>query len=111
MSDNNRTSAEERRAFLKGTVLAAGTTVVASAASQAAEASDPMPGRSIHLAVKGGVQAKAVHAALDRIFELVGCVACGFNGILDLRINVVNPASDRFSKEGILGASGNLRGL
>ena len=63
---------------------------------------------SLSLAVRPGVSAKSVHAALDRIFELVGCTACGFNGILDLKINVINPQiSERF--EGIVGVSENLR--
>ena len=42
-------------------------------------------------------------------FRLAVCPACGLNGILDLRINVVNPGiSDRFGKEGVLGVSENL---
>lgn len=108
-------SAGERREFLKGGLAVAGGTaalVAAGAGAQdAAAQSNPMPGRSVHLAVKPGVDAKTVVAALERIFELSGCPACGFNGILDLRINVTNPAiNDRF-KQGILGVSENLRGF
>lgn len=107
-------SQDERRDFLKETLIAAGGAAVAlvAADSSAAEKPDAIAGRSIHLALKPGIDAKVVHGALDRIFELVGCVACGFNGILDLRINVVNPAiNERFGKQGILGVSENLRGF
>ena len=65
-------------------------------------------GKSIHLAVRNGVSAKSVHAALDRIFELAGCTACGFNGILDLRINVINPAISK-QYDGVVGISENVR--
>jgi anaerobic selenocysteine-containing dehydrogenase len=106
-------SSSERRDFLKGGLAVAGGTaaLAAGAGVQDAEASDPMPGRSVHLAVKPGVDAKTVVAALERIFELSGCPACGLNGLLDVRINVINPAiNDRF-KQGILGVSENLRGF
>ena len=65
-------------------------------------------GSYLTLSVKPGVSAKSVHAALDRIFELVGCTACGFNGILDLKISVINP---RLSQpiDGIVGVSENIR--
>jgi hypothetical protein len=116
MSEPNESSTDERRAFLKGTLLAAGTVVASTAAAEAASSaeqadklSNPMPGRSVHIAVKSGIQAKTVHAALDHFFELVGCPACGFNGILDFQIKVVGATiSDRFGKEGVLGASENL---
>jgi len=65
-------------------------------------------GSSLTLAVKPGVSAKSVHAALDRIFELVGCTACGFNGILDLKINVINPRISQ-QLDGIIGVSENIR--
>lgn len=63
--------------------------------------------KSVHLAVRPGVSAKTVHAALDRIFEIAGCPACGFNGILDLKVNVIHPeVSGKF--DGLLGVSENL---
>ena len=65
-------------------------------------------GSSLTLAVKPGVSAKSVHAALDRIFELAGCTACGLNGILDLKINVINPRVST-QLDGIVGVSENLR--
>ena len=65
-------------------------------------------GSSLTLAVRPGVSAKSVHAALDRIFELVGCTACGFNGILDLKINVINPKLSQ-PLDGIVGVSENIR--
>ena len=65
-------------------------------------------GSYLTLAVKPGVSAKSVHAALDRIFELAGCTACGFNGIIDLKINVINPRISQ-QLEGIVGVSENLR--
>ncbi len=109
MSDKTSTSPGERRSFLTGTVLAGAAALGgASATAQAADALGPI-GRSLNLAVKGGVQAKALHVALDRIFELAGCRTCGLNGILDLRINVVNPVSPQLAKEGLLGASEGLR--
>jgi hypothetical protein len=106
--------AEERRDFLKGAAVMAGGAAAALVAADgsAAEAPAAAPGRTVQLALKPGIEAKAVHAALDRVFELAGCVACGLNGILDLRLNVVNPAiNERFSKQGILGVSENLRGF
>jgi hypothetical protein len=109
MSDKTSPSTAERRSFLTGAVLAGAATTVGSATAQAADALGPITSRSLHFAVKGGVQAKTVHAALDRIFVLAGCRTCGLNGILDLRINVVNPASAELTKEGILGASEGLR--
>lgn len=66
------------------------------------------PLASVRLAVKPGIEAKAVHAALDRIFELSGCTACGFNGILDFSILVINPES-KFNIPGIVGIGG-IRG-
>ena len=59
--------------------------------------------------LKSGIEARTVHAALDRIFELVGCPSCGFNGILDLHLDIMGPTiSERFGKGGVLGASQNL---
>ena len=68
--------------------------------------------RSVHFSVRPGVEAKAVHLALDRIFELNGCVGCGMAGIIDLMILPTNPPiSDGLTKAGIVGISQNLRGF
>jgi len=70
-------------------------------------------GGGIHLVVKPGVTAKSVHAALDEIFKLSGCVACGFQGIDDLSIRVVNPEAQRTLGhiEGIQSVSITQRGI
>ncbi len=41
---------------------------------------DPIPYRTIHLGLKEGVKAEAVHKALDEIFRLGGCTGCGLLG-------------------------------
>jgi hypothetical protein len=109
MSDSNDNSTDDRRAFLKGAVLAAGVTVAVAAEGQQEASKLLSTGRSVALAVKGGIKAPTVHAALDRVFRLAGCPTCGLNGILDLRINVVNPViPDQFAREGLVGISENL---
>ena len=50
---------------------------------------NPRPGTTI--------DAKSVHAALDQIFRLNGCLACGLLGI-DIHINGPDPAP--FNVEG-----------
>lgn len=47
-------------------------------------------GRSVALVVKPGISAKSVHQALEQIFELSGCLACGLLGIDDLNIRVLD---------------------
>ena len=47
--------------------------------------------KTARVLVKEGIDAKAVHAALDRILELSGCPTCGFQGILRLGFEVINP--------------------
>jgi len=46
---------------------------------------------TLQLTFREGITAKSVHDALDRIFKLHGCLACGFHG-LDIRLQVVDPA-------------------
>jgi len=66
----------------------------------------PFP--SLELAVQEDISSKSVHLALDRIFDMCGCPTCGLNGIIDLKISVINPVMrDEF--EGILGMSQNIR--
>jgi Na+-translocating ferredoxin:NAD+ oxidoreductase RNF subunit RnfB len=50
-----------------------------------------IPGRSLNVVVQYGVEAQSLHSMLDRILELSGCTACGFQGIDDLTIRVINP--------------------
>lgn len=109
MNDSNDNSSDDRRAFLKGAVLAAGATVAVAAEGQQEASKLLSTGRSVAFSVKSGIKAPTVHAALDRVFRLAGCPSCGLNGILDFRINVVNPAiSDQFARDGLLGVSENL---
>jgi hypothetical protein len=63
---------------------------------------------TIGLSVERDISAESVHAALDRIFDLVGCPTCGLNGIVDLTINVVNPVL-RDEIKGVVGLTPNLR--
>jgi hypothetical protein len=43
---------------------------------------------TVQLALREGISAKDVHAALDRIFRLHGCITCGLAG-LDLRLRTI----------------------
>jgi hypothetical protein len=65
---------------------------------------------SLRLVLRPGIEAKAVHGALDKIFELAGCPSCGFNGIMDVHLHIVNPAiADKFGGiAGVLSAGGQL---
>jgi hypothetical protein len=48
-------------------------------------------GRTIDVVVTHGVDAKNLHELLDRVIGLYGCPSCGFQGIDDFTIRVVNP--------------------
>ena len=97
-----------------------GTAMAASAASTSSEAAaEPqtgvvgakaaIPPRSVSIAVRPGIKAQTLHAAIDQLIGQFGCLACGLNGILDLRIDVVNPEiSERFAKDGVLGVNMNV---
>jgi len=50
---------------------------------------------AIQLTVARNVKADHVHAALDKIFELHGCPACGLNG-LDISLRHSTPLVDSF---------------
>ena len=55
-----------------------------------------LKGNLVRLSASPGskLQAKQVHEAIDQIFRLNGCLACGLLGI-DLHINGPDPDPDR----------------
>lgn len=63
--------------------------------SEMSRAKSRLPGRSVSIVVKDGVSAESLHSVLDRILELSGCPMCGFQGIDDFTIRVVNPEISR----------------
>lgn len=57
--------------------------------------------QKLDISLAGSVKAETVHAALDRIFEMAGCRACGLVGI-DLTFRGDDPILERFADlEGI----------
>ncbi|MEO1259756.1 MAG: hypothetical protein AAFZ15_13270 [Bacteroidota bacterium] len=50
---------------------------------------------AVQLTVARRVKAEQVHAALDKIFELHGCLPCGLNG-LDIVFRHSTPLNDAF---------------
>ena len=51
--------------------------------------------RTLHVTVEPNIKAEAVHAALDKIFEMNGCTVCGLNG-LEVRWRVRDPLTEVF---------------
>jgi hypothetical protein len=64
---------------------------------------------SIGLVVEKNISAESVHAALDRVFDMVGCPTCGLNGVIDFHISVINPIM-RDEIKGVVGLTPNIRG-
>ena len=65
-----------------------------SASAKALSFGGLRPG-AVQLTVARDVKAEQVHAALDKIFELHGCLACGLNG-LDIFLRHTTPIMEAF---------------
>ena len=61
-----------------------------------------LTGRVVRLSAPGRtpLEAKDIHATLDQIFRLHGCLGCGLIGI-DIHINGPDPAPFKGAAEGI----------
>ncbi|SRR6266496_5490945 len=129
MSENNQASADERRAFLKGALLAAGSATIVSASPEAsgaeslleaqASSSDPMPGRlaevgyskesrEIHLVVPYGTRLADISKAMGFLARDVfsklprGCTACTSGDHLIIRERLENVIRVDLDRQGIL---------
>ncbi|HYN50747.1 MAG TPA: hypothetical protein VES62_07460 [Thermoleophilaceae bacterium] len=60
----------------------------------------------VQLTLREGIQARAIHDALDRLFELHGCSVCGLVGI-DLDFRVLPP--ERIERLGLLKLGNELQ--